>query len=213
MIPQGKLLALALVFAAVIGLAGTGAFTTVEADRTADVEVAGDAEALLGLQATDDSPFADMDDEQLILTLDDDAGDEVGQGLNVNATTYGADAFNVTNQGTEEDIEIGFDFEEGEDADNIYFVKTTDADGNLDDDFDLVRDSVVPTDELDVVGDADDSGDTATIELDPGDSADIGIVYEIDDDVDGLDGEDEVAEDADVFENDEVTITADGTGD
>ncbi|SNR57301.1 hypothetical protein SAMN06264855_1172 [Halorubrum vacuolatum] len=216
MIPQGKLLALALVFAAVIGLAGTGAFTTVEADRTADVEVAGDAEALLGLQATDDSPFADMDDEQLILTLDEDDAED-GEGLNVRATTYGADAFTVTNQGSEDGIEIGFDFEEGDAADNIYFVVDDGDEEDSGDElgfeegFDLERDSVVPKGDLEVVGAADDSEDTATIELDPGESVDIGIIYEIDDpDDDDFDDFDDFEEE-EVFDDDLVTITADGT--
>ncbi|ERG92237.1 MAG: hypothetical protein J07HQW1_02272 [Haloquadratum walsbyi J07HQW1] len=47
MIPKGKLLALLLAFTAVGGLAATGAFTTVQADRTADVTAAGDSNALL----------------------------------------------------------------------------------------------------------------------------------------------------------------------
>ncbi|ERG94186.1 MAG: hypothetical protein J07HQW2_00620, partial [Haloquadratum walsbyi J07HQW2] len=37
MIPKGKLLALLMIFTAVGGVAATGAFTTVEAERTADV--------------------------------------------------------------------------------------------------------------------------------------------------------------------------------
>jgi hypothetical protein len=47
-----------MTFAAVGGLAATGAFTTVQADRTADVQTAGDANAVLALQAEPNTEFA-----------------------------------------------------------------------------------------------------------------------------------------------------------
>ena len=46
---KSKIFALVLIFAAIGVAAGTGAFTTAEADRTAEVNVAGDANALLGI--------------------------------------------------------------------------------------------------------------------------------------------------------------------
>ena len=98
MIPKGKLLALLMVFTAVGGLAATGAFTTVEAERTADVNVEGDAGALLAIQPTNTT------EETEFLTEDDTTDSEFQINLeeaqlNTNATTTQEDFFNITNNG------------------------------------------------------------------------------------------------------------------
>jgi hypothetical protein len=99
MIPKGKLLALLMVFTAVGGIAATGAFTTVEAERTAEVDVDGDANALLAvepIQPTDESDFigqSDTEDAPFQLQLDD--------AVNARASTTAEDLFKITNQGAE----------------------------------------------------------------------------------------------------------------
>ncbi len=101
--PNGKLLALVLAFAAVGGLVATGAFTSVEADRTAGVQVDGDANALLSLEptnntvgenATNNFVTSDTGSSQLAIDLSNDA-------LNANATTDAGAIINVTNSGDE----------------------------------------------------------------------------------------------------------------
>ncbi|CCC40532.1 hypothetical protein [Haloquadratum walsbyi] len=115
MIPKGKLLALVLVFGAVGTLAATGAFTTVEAERTADVDVAGDANALLAIQPTEDpenSSFInqdDTDDSTFEIVLD---GNDGNNGVNANATTTAEGIFNITNNG-EEDVDVWINTEGG----------------------------------------------------------------------------------------------------
>jgi len=124
MIPKGKLLALLMVFTAVGGLAATGAFTTVEAERTADVDVAGDANALLAIQPAEDpanSSFiqqSDTSNQAFEIVLEGNDGE--ANGLNTNSTTTAENIFNITNNG-EEDVDVWINTEGGaqEDNDNI----------------------------------------------------------------------------------------------
>ena len=115
MIPKGKLLALVLVFGAVGTLAATGAFTTVEAERTADVDVAGDANALLAIQPAEQNGSSsfinqdDTDDSTFEIVLD---GNEGNNGVNANATTTAEGIFNITNNG-EEDVDVWINTEGG----------------------------------------------------------------------------------------------------
>lgn len=93
-------------------LIGTGAFSTVEAERTVAVETTGDAGALLQLQpATDDNgnelpnaQYARMTDGTLQLDFTDGNGDIVGggEGFNIRAETGVSKVFEVRNQGTQE---------------------------------------------------------------------------------------------------------------
>ena len=99
--PKGKLFALVVMFAAVGLLTATGAFTTVEAERTATVDVAGDSSALLALQAN--STYADNNaggGSQLQINLNSaDVGNSAANGLNPNANTTFDYILNVTNNG------------------------------------------------------------------------------------------------------------------
>jgi len=76
---------------------GTGAFTSVQAERTVDVSTAGDADAFLGLDTIDDSAnsdeFAEINADGL-LTVNVD-------GVNLNAITHIDRVFQVTNNGTQ----------------------------------------------------------------------------------------------------------------
>ena len=121
MIPKGKLLALVLVFGAVGTLAATGAFTTVEAERTADVNVAGDANALLAIQPTENpegSSFIQQGntvDDQFEIVLQ--GNDDSGVGLNPQSTTTAQNIFNITNNG-EEPVDVWINTEGGVQEDN-----------------------------------------------------------------------------------------------
>jgi hypothetical protein len=57
--------AVLVLFGETIGVTAIGAFSTVEAERTADVDVAGDANALLGIQ-----PAVDPDESAFIQQSD-----------------------------------------------------------------------------------------------------------------------------------------------
>lgn len=120
-LPKDELLLLVAVFAAIGLVTATGAFTTVTADRTATVTVAGDAGALLGL-APYDGPNGDGSDDTNSITDDTQTGDSEGYaglngdvleidlggygdvsavGVNDEATTDVRNVFVVTNQGTQ----------------------------------------------------------------------------------------------------------------
>ncbi len=89
---------------------GTGAFSSVEAERDVAVNVADDASAYLGIQPGDgpNGNYVDTTDSDALainLTGDNDNIDDGlagGKGLNANAITGIADIFEVQNQGTQE---------------------------------------------------------------------------------------------------------------
>lgn len=85
---------------------GTGAFSSVEAERDVAVSVVGDADAYLGIQPSDgpNGEYArTLDNGELAIDLTD-SNDEVsggGAGINTNAVTAIADVFRIRNQGTQ----------------------------------------------------------------------------------------------------------------
>ena len=89
-------------------LVGSGAFTSVEAQRDIEISVVGDAEAYLQLTPSDGvhgDNYADFDDEDGTLYIDvaeSGAGDDIGQGLNRNANTIMRDVFEICNHGKQE---------------------------------------------------------------------------------------------------------------
>ena len=88
-------------FAAVGLITATGAFTTVEAERTADVEVAGDQQALLAIDASDNAgQYVDTSGDET--TIDIGTTEQGAEGVNPNALTSFGPVLNVTNQGTQE---------------------------------------------------------------------------------------------------------------
>jgi len=115
MIPKGKLLALLMAFSAVGGLAATGAFTTVQAERTADVSVDGDANALLAIEpipAPSNSDFVTQsgtDDQTFEIALDN--------AVNARASTTAEDLINITNNG-EEPVDLWIATQGGEQEGN-----------------------------------------------------------------------------------------------
>jgi hypothetical protein len=79
-------------------LFGSGAFTSVEAERSVNVNVAGDANAYLGLEPIDgpNGAYAEITDGTLEIIVGE--GDK---GVNLNAITHLHRIFRVTNQGTQ----------------------------------------------------------------------------------------------------------------
>lgn len=102
---KSKIFALVLIFAAIGVAAGTGAFTTAEADRTAEVNVAGDANALVGIteaENTNGNELVDVDGTsgQVEMNLSA-AGTQDASGLNEDAATDLGNVLNITNNGEE----------------------------------------------------------------------------------------------------------------
>jgi hypothetical protein len=81
---------------------GTGAFSSVEAERNVEVAVAGDSAAFLALEPGEENgEYAEETDGTLELNFDDDAN-VAGSGFNQNAETVIDDVFRIKNQGTQE---------------------------------------------------------------------------------------------------------------
>jgi hypothetical protein len=86
---------------------GTGAFTSVSAGRSLNVEVSEDSSALLAIEPGD-GPNGDYvtqsgDTVSIDIATDTDGdGNQDGLGLNEDATTIIKDLFRVTNQGTQD---------------------------------------------------------------------------------------------------------------
>jgi len=111
---------------------GSGAFSSVEADRELSVTIADDADAFLGLSTS--SPYAREEDGVLELTFNEDAdGDDgvpEGDGINPNATTVFRDVFEITNQGTQE-IQV---YVEAPDGVRLFSESYPDQDNGSDED-------------------------------------------------------------------------------
>ncbi|WP_199239068.1 hypothetical protein [Halorubrum sp. GN11GM_10-3_MGM] len=92
-------------------LLGTGAFTTVEAERTVTVETAGDADAFLGITPFPDSANADYvtapADGTVEIDITGEGTDAPGEGVNRNAITEVDRLLEVTNNGTQS-VAVGF---------------------------------------------------------------------------------------------------------
>jgi hypothetical protein len=100
--PKGKLLALVAMFAAVGLITATGAFTTVEAERTATVDVTGDSSALLGISEPSDIDEGSVSQPNGVAEIDltSFSSAEGAAGLNPDANTTLTPLVNVTNQGS-----------------------------------------------------------------------------------------------------------------
>ncbi|MDB2259488.1 hypothetical protein PM035_01165 [Halorubrum ezzemoulense] len=85
---------------------GTGAFTTVSADRSVTVSVADDSGALLKMDATssnENSAYADESGNEIAIDVAGASG-STGSGVNDNAVTEIFDIFDIANQGTQNAI-------------------------------------------------------------------------------------------------------------
>jgi Protein of unknown function (DUF1102). len=189
MIPNGKLLALVLAFVAVGGLVATGAFTSVEAERTADVSVGGDQSALLGLDPIDSSSFVQNGD-----TSSDTFEINLGsKQVNTNATTDAGPIVNVTNNG-QNTVELFISVSGGEissDDVNVSFY-TNDSNANTNSPPGAVTADTIIDEYNAFIGSSDylvssentdpaNVADGRVIELEPGESFDVHLAIQIDD--------------------------------
>ena len=99
-------------------LIGTGAFTTVEAQRTVNVETAADADAFLGLSPDDrdsntsgtQNAYVSETDGTLQINLDGNGTNSNASGLNQNARTTFRRLVEIANNGTQEVTSITLEF-------------------------------------------------------------------------------------------------------
>ena len=83
---------------------GSGAFTSVSADRDVQVSVVDDASAYLRLvpvPGSDNATYVNIDGGTLSINISDSTGDVLGDGVNPNATTVFDNLFRIENQGTQ----------------------------------------------------------------------------------------------------------------
>lgn len=163
-------------------LLGTGAFTTVTAERTVNVETAGDADAFLGLEPADrdgegnneyvSSP-GDGTTEITLVNNEDTSGN--ASGVNQNAETIIRNLVTITNNGTQDVTTLNLEFiSEGSDDDNLtlsdtfgFTASSTGASNN--EATDIANGSNILSTSA-----ADDDG-----ELGPGESINFGIIIDL----------------------------------
>ncbi|UWG50670.1 DUF1102 family protein [Halalkaliarchaeum sp. AArc-CO] len=147
---------------------GSGAFTSVEADRTVQVDVANDANAFLALEGKDTpngNEYVANDGTSGTLTLDFSSTSEGGNGLNQNGETIIRDLFEIHNQGTQEVVVGVTDLPDGM---SIY----------ADDD------DVVPPEGITLNQDAQGAGSNNLPRLDAGESLTrVGVIFRVDDEL------------------------------
>lgn len=95
-------------------LVGSGAVSSITADRDADLRIATDANAYLGLEANPDHPYVTQTGDGVI-TFNFDGSGVSGNGINNRADTTLEDAFDINNQS---------------DRSQFVWASFTDADGN-----------------------------------------------------------------------------------
>lgn len=101
---------------------GTGAFTSVTADRSVDVAVAGDSDALLTVQEVSGSANSKYVTIESDGTLSIDISTKQGKGLNEDATTKIKDLFQIRNRGTQ-DVYVWISGTPGPDSDGNFPFK------------------------------------------------------------------------------------------
>jgi len=105
---------------------GTEAFTSAQAERNADVAVAGDQSSFIAIQPLDSSnadKYVETDDSTVGLELDGDGGG-AGAGVASNAVTQIEDLFRVVNQGSQTTFVY---FEDDSDAVTFRVTRSTDT--------------------------------------------------------------------------------------
>jgi len=180
---RNALLGLGTLIAGGGAVLGTGAFTTVEAERTVSVETAGDASAFLGFSSLNEDVVDDSGD-LIEINLDGSSSDDA-DGINQNARSRFEGLVQVTNNGADEINSLTFSFD------------VTGTDSNDDHEAAL---SITHGDDTLEDGDNILSDDYADSTLGTGESVDFGI------EIDLLDsGISDISDDAEI----NLTITAD----
>jgi hypothetical protein len=123
-------------------ITGSGAFTSVAAERSVSVAVAHDTDALLRLAPCEGSPngdyVTDADSGAMTLDLSPSNDNVLGEGVNADATTVFDDVFEISNQGTQP-VGVWIDvssIENGNGEDAISFYRGSDQSdsfGGIDD--------------------------------------------------------------------------------
>ena len=104
-------------------LVGSGAFTSVEADRQVEINVADDSDAFLAFERAREEYIGEAEDGRLVISLGEPTTDEGGEGFNDRGLTRVDDIVNIVNQGTQP-AAVGF-LEEGDDELNDESQSTT----------------------------------------------------------------------------------------
>ena len=104
---------------------GTGAFSSVEAERTVSVEIAGDTDAFLGFKQREGldhvhSNLANVSSGLIEFDIDNALGEDRGQGPGSKSVYTFDNVFGVVNQGTE-DVFFEVEFEDIETLDGVGF--------------------------------------------------------------------------------------------
>ena len=86
---------------------GSGAFTSVDASRDAEVNVAADNAAYLALSSDGEYVEDDGDEGEITIDLGGPTNDSGGEGFNEDAVTVVEGVFDIDNQGTQ-DATVGF---------------------------------------------------------------------------------------------------------
>jgi len=156
---------------------GTGAFSSVEADRTVSVDIAGDSDAFLGISVNDD--YAVDGSENGDGAVEIDLGDsDSSDGFNENAVTNINGVLTLTNNAADDGgIEVSFGDRDGSDNGGHKSETTIDVDNTAEVTFSLA----------DTEG-ADD--DYKLLTNDDSDSNSVGVNVEVDTRVDSPGDED-----------------------
>ncbi|WP_050032896.1 hypothetical protein [Halorubrum halophilum] len=143
---------------------GTGAFTSVSADRQVDVQVAEDANAFLGLDNSSDpnDAYFDTGSDEYAVNFNDSGNS--GSGVNPNANTVAKEVFKITNQGTQS-VEVSLEANNSDDLE-VQSPGSISAPGS-----DGVRAALsTAVDQLNSGSNTDSDG---AVQLDPGQSVDV----------------------------------------
>ena len=174
---------------------GTGAFTTVTAERSVTVNTAGDANALLAFSAANDNPYVEVtgddDDGEGVIEInldgfEDSNSDANSTGLNQNAVTTFDELVTITNNGTRAVDSLSFEIDASDSANDgvLSIVYNGSNIADTDDSGDVISDASS--------GDVYTSGDVLSSNISVGSTVDFGLRVDLLDD----DNPDELAEDA-----------------
>ncbi|WIV65761.1 hypothetical protein [Natrialbaceae archaeon AArc-T1-2] len=104
---------------------GTGAFSSVEANRTVSVDTAGDEDAFLGISVDSDYAADGAEEDAVEISLE---GSDHTDGFNDNAITNVEGVLTLTNNAADdEDIEVSFGDREGDDHSESATVEFNDV--------------------------------------------------------------------------------------
>lgn len=154
---------------------GTGAFSTVEAERNVSIETAGDSGALLGLEITNDT-LRGEDDDTIEFDLESD--------LNIDATTTFDEALRISNNADPDDDIGTISVEITADGDNLL----VDSDGGE------------TATGMNFVGNADTDGDENVVEIGEGEEeAEVfDVVFDLEGITDSEEGDDELPDEIEI---------------